>query len=788
MTPARPAPRVRRLTALALALALAPAPTTHAEPAAAGAGAPARHRAGAAAGAAGAASAAAPALEDIVLAAMTTPTTVQEAPAIVTVITSEQIHQQGFRYLADALGMVPGFLNHGWGYNVVATPLTRGILFGALYLQDGVDMYDPIGFVLLPAAFPVETLQRAEVTSGPGGVLWGSNSFVGVVNLVTKTADDLDGLETHVSYGGGPSGRRHETRLYVMGGTKLFAGKLKLFGHAAYRGWTEGGFGMPLRIVLGNLAAGPTIMEPNFTGASGYARQLDLTGNAQYGDLSLHWSVPFNRVAFPASPVGTAALERLDEDALDCADPRQAAACANRVDPDRTSRGTRYDFGNRLAVLRFRPRLWRERLALDARAFFVQYRIAYEPLASVLPSELLRGGVSIYESYVSSRSGLSLDAQAVLPGDIRLLAGGELFYDEMPANIARWRADPSLFAGGSLNGAPCPPATPDNLCPVVVHNASNRLTSGLFVSAERRLPGQLVLNAATRVQFYGGKRALDPVVLFSGAAVWAPTPALSLKTNFAEGFRPPSLLKTDSNSVGSWLGNPELKVERSRALQGEANVRLLADHGGIRSLSLRADYAYTWVSNFIQLNEGRFVNVASIGTHSAELLARINLKGGQSFALGYSFLDGASDDQGKLRSQPNQWLTLQALLPLIGQRFFLTSNLTVVGGFEDPNRRGASTTAIYLGRMANGLPVQSPVVTGGFTDQTIDSVGPTASWNAGLRYLLSDYGLRLAVDAYNLLDQRGFQPNGFLELASGLEPVPNPYRGVSVFGSVELAL
>jgi outer membrane receptor protein involved in Fe transport len=728
------------------------------------------------------------ALEDLVLSAMKTPTTVQEAPAVVTVITGEQMRQQGFRTLAAALGMVPGFLTHGWGYNVVPTPLTRGVLFGTLYLQDGVDMYDPIGFVLLPAVTPIETIQRAEVTSGPGGVLWGSNSFVGVVNLVSKTADDLDGLEAHASYGGGPSGRRHDTRVYLMGGTKLFGGKLKLFGHAAYRGRSEGGFGLPSRLVLSQLTPGPAILEPGYVGASGRARQLDLSGNAQYGALSLHWSVPFNRFFFAVTPIGSAAIERMDEDRLDCSQPANAAACANRVDPDRLTRGTPYDIGNRLAVLRYRPRLWRDRLGFDARAFFVQYRIAYDPLSIAVPSELLVGGISVYENYVTTRQGLSLDADVALPGGVRLLAGGELFYDRMPLNLARWRADPAVFAGDQIQGAPCPPAIGDMLCPVVVHYASNRLTSGLFVSAETRLGRQLTLNAATRLQLYGGKRALDPVVLFSGAVVWSPTADLSLKANFAEGFRPPSLLKTDGGNVVSWVGNPELKVERSRAIQGEANLRLLTNEAGVRLLSLRADYAYTAVSNLIQVNQGRFANVSSIGLHTAELLLRLQLKRGQSFALGYSFLDGATDDQGKLRSQPNQWLTLQAALPLWAQRWWLTSNLTVVGGLEDPNRRGPATSELFLGRMAGGVPVKSPVLLGGFTEQALDSVGPTASWNAGLRYLLAEYGLRLAVDAYNLLDQRSYQANGFFELSAGLEPVLNPYQGISVIGSAELTL
>ena len=188
-------------------------------------------------------------LQDVVLSAMKTPTTVQQAPATITVLNSERIERQGFQTLGDAVATVPGFLPFRYAYGGASAPVARGILFGTLYLLDGLDMYDPAGFPLLTEWLPVELVQRAEITSGPGGVLWGSNSFVGVGNIVTKSADDVDGLRAHASLGTATAGQRDQLRSYVMGGTKLLGGWLKLFAHAYYRTWVERGMALPVRVI-----------------------------------------------------------------------------------------------------------------------------------------------------------------------------------------------------------------------------------------------------------------------------------------------------------------------------------------------------------------------------------------------------------------------------------------------------------------------------------------------------------------------------------------------------------
>ena len=70
--------------------------------------------------------------------------------------------------------------------------------------------------------------------TGPGGVLWGSNSLLGILNVITKDAEDVDGVEV-----GGPRRRRPRRSpdgARVRDGRRQpssLGGKLKLFAHGS---------------------------------------------------------------------------------------------------------------------------------------------------------------------------------------------------------------------------------------------------------------------------------------------------------------------------------------------------------------------------------------------------------------------------------------------------------------------------------------------------------------------------------------------------------------------------
>ena len=65
-------------------------------------------------------------------------------------------------------------------------------------------------------SFPISILERIEVVKGPGSVLYGSDAFSGVINLITKKAE---GQSYHASAGAGASGEKSvsEDLLYQKG-------------------------------------------------------------------------------------------------------------------------------------------------------------------------------------------------------------------------------------------------------------------------------------------------------------------------------------------------------------------------------------------------------------------------------------------------------------------------------------------------------------------------------------------------------------------------------------------
>ena len=149
----------------------------------------------------------------------------------------------------DALATVPGWYNiHAIG-NQVELPAVRGVGQASLLMRDGLSLFDPWGNIS-PATRtqPLETVKRIEVVTGPGGVLWGANSFLGIVNLITKDAEDVNGLELAAGYGDGP-GNKQDFRAYAMFGKTFFNGKLKIFQHISYENFIGEVYNIPQFLV-----------------------------------------------------------------------------------------------------------------------------------------------------------------------------------------------------------------------------------------------------------------------------------------------------------------------------------------------------------------------------------------------------------------------------------------------------------------------------------------------------------------------------------------------------------
>ena len=138
---------------------------------------------------------------------------VSQAPAAVTVITRDDIHQYGYRTLAQALASVPGFyvsddrsyqsigvrgLGIPTDYNIRVLVLLNGMPINDKY-------YGGAAVELTPDLF--DAIERIEIVKGPGSALLGSNALFATVNLITRRGRDIHGGTVSAEGGWQPLGR-----------------------------------------------------------------------------------------------------------------------------------------------------------------------------------------------------------------------------------------------------------------------------------------------------------------------------------------------------------------------------------------------------------------------------------------------------------------------------------------------------------------------------------------------------------------------------------------------------
>ena len=133
-----------------------------------------------------------------------------EVPASVTVIDAQQIQAWGVRTLPEVLRYVPGmFIGHGDDQNNAAVAYhasSPSLMRRLQVLVDGRSVFRAgIASVVwddIPVA--MEDILRIEVTRGPNAAAYGANSFLGVINIITKHPGDT--LGTRVRYRNGNQG------------------------------------------------------------------------------------------------------------------------------------------------------------------------------------------------------------------------------------------------------------------------------------------------------------------------------------------------------------------------------------------------------------------------------------------------------------------------------------------------------------------------------------------------------------------------------------------------------
>ncbi|MBW2635035.1 MAG: TonB-dependent receptor plug domain-containing protein [Deltaproteobacteria bacterium] len=123
---------------------------------------------------------------------------IKKAPASISVITAKQIREMGARDLTDVLYTVTGY---DYVYSTFGTRYAearRNTWFlGSMYLF--MINSHPMNENYLGGAdfdtMALDNIKRIEFIRGPGSALYGANAFSGVINIITKETEDIDGLE-----------------------------------------------------------------------------------------------------------------------------------------------------------------------------------------------------------------------------------------------------------------------------------------------------------------------------------------------------------------------------------------------------------------------------------------------------------------------------------------------------------------------------------------------------------------------------------------------------------------
>ncbi len=169
---------------------------------------------------------------------------ISEAPSNVYVITDEDIRHSGATDIPTILRRIPGMevmQMSGADFNVSVRGNNQTAANHLLVLVDGRPIYEyafgSVFWTLLPVTLP--EIKKIEVMKGPSAAIYGFNAYDGVVNIVTKSPQEMKANTngTLVQFGGGEFGTIRSTA--IQAGTHGDFGYRLSFGHDQNQQWSN---------------------------------------------------------------------------------------------------------------------------------------------------------------------------------------------------------------------------------------------------------------------------------------------------------------------------------------------------------------------------------------------------------------------------------------------------------------------------------------------------------------------------------------------------------------------
>jgi len=451
--------------------------------------------------------------------------TVSEACAIIDVYTGDQIMHLGADNLYEFLSFLPGIeiMETYYGYTDVQF---RGILQThynnkSSLLVNGQPLYDAIVSSYYLEQIPLSSIQQVEVIRGPGGVLYGTNAFAGVINILTKDGKSADGATAFLK--GGSFGTRKVSLALGRNDNEI-----DLFLSGEYMDSD----GYQKRIIWDEDDSFP---------------EIGLQAQSETGDRTLGL-YPDDRNAYEndyANFFTSIGYRDVKVNAM---------FFENRKDkfgiiPTLASTGERSIRGGALNI-RYSRTLDKDRMELRSIAW--HDRIDKHERVQSYPPSAWAGGVPHDQEYGGHKSGFQAQASRALTGRIGILGG---------LGFERSHADPYVFLfvdSLSPDGQPvrneAATAIPDN-----------KQTSDFWSF------WQISANPFDKLYFQAGGRLntneqAGAVVVPSLGAVYRPTDRLAIKCILGEGFRNPSFFEKYVRTVNVLAGDTDLEPEKIQTI------------------------------------------------------------------------------------------------------------------------------------------------------------------------------------------------------------------------------
>ena len=512
---------------------------------------------------------------------------ISKAPAVASVITSNDILAMGAMDIDDVLETVPGLhvARDEINYNPVYT--FRGISADfnpqVLMLINGVPLTNLFqgDRGLAWGGMPVEFISRIEIIRGPGAAIYGADAFAGVINIFTKKGSEIDGISL-----GARAGTFNTKSAWIIAG--------KDYGDYSYafsletvdtNGQNEK-IDADLQSFLDQITVGqtsPVSLAPDSVNLQkeSYDVRLELT----YKKFIFHGGMQYRELA-------------------------NGAGVAGVLDSNNRNLGKRWNFD-----LTYNNDRIFDDVGLKAQISFLDSAQEVKedtilfpkgsagpflddvgnPLLGFFPDGII-GNPEVYERHY--RADGTLNFRQFENHDITLGGGyylGDVYKVKEEKNFG---VNPSTLA----LILPGDPVVDVSDTPFVFLTEDERENNFVFIQDVWRFTNDWELTAGIRYDHYSDfGDTVNPRL----ALVWSTTRNLTTKFLYGEAFRAPSFAQTRAINNPSVLGNPELDPEELKSYEIAFDYRPSYD----LTLNLNAFY-YKWEDIIQFVPTGASVNEA----------------------------------------------------------------------------------------------------------------------------------------------------------------------------------